>query len=281
MSLQRITHTGAAPPTGLASPISAATLVFLVTSSTGYPTGAGGPFVLVLDPGTPSEEKVLCSSLSAGAVTVVAGGRGWDGTTAAAHSPGSSNVAHVFSAAEADDANAHIYVTTRNDHPQYMSSLVIANGSVTNVNPLAGSVSAGQLSLASNAPRVVAATTSPGVELPNANGTLLQFDPYAALGMTIGLFRVNWSVYANGPGTLSLTIYGFVNGTEYGNYGFFVQGSANGMANGSVDVLAGPIWGYPVTMQWAAAQANQGIRVAGASPALMWAIISIELLRWS
>jgi hypothetical protein len=281
MSLQRITHTGAAPPTGLASPISAATLVFLLTSSTGYPTGAGGPFVLALDPGTPSEEKVLCSSLSAGAVTVVAGGRGWDGTTAAAHSPGSSNVAHVFSAGEADDANAHIYVTTRNDHPQYMSSLVIANGSVTNVNPLAGSVSAGQLSLASNAPRVVAATPSSGIELPSTTGNVLQFDPYAALGMTTGLFRVNWSVFVGGAGTLMIIIYGFVNGTEYGNFGFFVQNSTNGMANASGDVLAEPVWGYPVGMQWAAPQANQGIRVAGASTGLMWAVISIELLRWS
>jgi hypothetical protein len=120
MPLQRITHAGAATPVGLAGPVTSAALSFSLTASAGYPTGAGGnPFVLVLDPGTPSEEKVLCSSLSGTTVTVAAGGRGWDSTTASAHSAGSTNVAHVFSANEADDANAHIYDPTRNDHTQY------------------------------------------------------------------------------------------------------------------------------------------------------------------
>ena len=125
MSLQRLSHAGAAPPSGLVSPINASVLTFGIISGVGFPTGANGPFVLVLDPGQPAEEKVLCSSLTGTTVTVMAGGRGWDGTTAAAHGAAPGNVAHVFSAAEADDANAHIYVPSRDDHTQY----VLAQGS--------------------------------------------------------------------------------------------------------------------------------------------------------
>jgi hypothetical protein len=139
MALFRISRTGAAPPTGLGSGgLSAAGTTFSVTSAAGYPTGAGGfPFVLVLDPGTPLEEKVLCSSLSGTTVTVAAGGRGWDGTTAAAHSPGAGNVAHIFSSAEADDANAHIYDTTRNDHTQYL----LASAGTAPTGPAGGDLS--------------------------------------------------------------------------------------------------------------------------------------------
>jgi hypothetical protein len=124
LALQRISRTGAAPPTGLAGSVSAAAMSFGLTNTAGYPTGTGGPFVLVLDPGTTVEEKVLCASLSGTSVTVAPSGRGWDGTTAAAHSAGAGNVAHVFTAAEADDANAHIYVPSRDDHTQY----ALANG---------------------------------------------------------------------------------------------------------------------------------------------------------
>ena len=74
MPLQRITHSGAAPPTNLLSAITATALSFGLTSSTGYPTGAGGPFVIDVDPGLPTEEKVLCSSLSGGVITVAPGG---------------------------------------------------------------------------------------------------------------------------------------------------------------------------------------------------------------
>ena len=122
MPLQRITHSGAAPPTNLLSSITATALSFGLTSSTGYPTGSGGPFVIDIDAGLPTEEKILCSSLSGGTITVAPGGRGWDGTIAVAHTPGTAlapNVTHIFSSSEADDANAHIYTVSRDDHTQY------------------------------------------------------------------------------------------------------------------------------------------------------------------
>lgn len=120
MTLQRYEHTGAAPPTTLNANISNSALSFTVQTGggSGYPTGATGLFVIKLDAGTANEEKVLCSSRSTDTFTVNSGGRGYDNTSAAAHSSGAA-VEHDFSAAEADDANAHIYVTTRDDHTQY------------------------------------------------------------------------------------------------------------------------------------------------------------------
>jgi hypothetical protein len=122
MPLERITHTGAAPTTGLSAPISASQMSFTLISGAGYPTGSGGPFVIDIDAGLSTEEKVLCSSLSGNTVTVMAGGRGWDGTAPAAHAASVNNVTHVVTSAEADDANAHIYDTSRNDHTQYLSA---------------------------------------------------------------------------------------------------------------------------------------------------------------
>jgi hypothetical protein len=118
MTLQRLEHQGAAPVTGLASSINASATALTLVSGAGYPTGAVGPFVLAIDPGTGSEEKVLCSSRSGTAVVVTT--RGYDGTTATSHTSGTSNVAHVWTATEADDTNAHIYTTTRDDHTQYL-----------------------------------------------------------------------------------------------------------------------------------------------------------------
>lgn len=129
MALQRYSHTGGAPATGLASSINSSVTTFSILSATGYPTGSSGYFVLVLDPGTASEEKVLCSGISGTSVTVVGGGRGYDNTVAAAHNSGTLNVQHVWSAAEADDASRHIYgnlpgPTLSDDHTNY----ALANG---------------------------------------------------------------------------------------------------------------------------------------------------------
>lgn len=121
MTLSRYEHTGNAPATGLAAGINSTATSFTVLSGAGYPTGAVGLFVICLDPGTASEEKVLCSARSGTTFTVQAGGRGYDGTTAASHGSGSTNVTHVLSAAEIDDDSDHIYTTTRFDHDtQYL-----------------------------------------------------------------------------------------------------------------------------------------------------------------
>lgn len=119
MATGRMEFAGAAPATGLASGILAGDLTFNLLSGTGYPTGAVGKFVLALDPGSATEEKVLCTARSGVAVTVDPAGRGYDNTTAQSHSSGTVNVEHVVAATQMDDANAHTYVTTRDDHSQY------------------------------------------------------------------------------------------------------------------------------------------------------------------
>lgn len=88
------------------------------TENDGNPLGTVGPFVVVIDRFTPSEEKILCSSinLSSGLVTVYSSlsdgwsGRGYDGTTAIAHVPNgsTSGVQTCWSSVEAMEANAAV-----------------------------------------------------------------------------------------------------------------------------------------------------------------------------
>lgn len=118
MTLARYQHAGAAPVTALNGNINPSVTSFATLVGTGYPDGSVGLFVICVDPGTASQEKILCASRSGTSFTVPSGGRGYDGTVATSHSSGAV-VTHVFAAAEADDDNSHIYVTSRNDHTQY------------------------------------------------------------------------------------------------------------------------------------------------------------------
>lgn len=90
---------------------------------TGWPSSIGGsgqPFVVEIGAGLGDDEKVLCTQDSSGVVTIDPSGRGWDGTTPAQHNPG-EKVRHVPDATSTQDANDHIYVTTRDDHAQYLT----------------------------------------------------------------------------------------------------------------------------------------------------------------
>jgi len=101
----RYEHQGAAAATTLSSAITASSTTINITSATGWPTGAVGPFWVTIDAGTASEEKVLITSRTGTALTVSS--RGADGTTATPHANGAA-IEHTFSATEADAANAHI-----------------------------------------------------------------------------------------------------------------------------------------------------------------------------
>ena len=79
---------------------------------TGWPTGVGGrPFYIVIDRGLANEEKILCSSRTGNTLAVfndgISTGRGADGTTVTGHS-NNAVVEHVFTATDADEANAHV-----------------------------------------------------------------------------------------------------------------------------------------------------------------------------
>lgn len=107
--MARREYAGGAPETSLASGITSSSQSFTVTTGegSGYPTGAVGPFFVVIDPGTGSEEKILCSSRSSDIFTVASGGRGADDTDAVSHVTGAL-VRHIYTATDADEANQHV-----------------------------------------------------------------------------------------------------------------------------------------------------------------------------
>lgn len=89
---------------------SAVDLTIACNNLTNWPTGAGGrPFYVVIDRGLSSEEKILCASRSGNTLSVyddgITNGRGADDTSITAHSS-NSIIEHVFTATDADEANA-------------------------------------------------------------------------------------------------------------------------------------------------------------------------------
>lgn len=56
-----------------------------LAAATGWAVTGAGNFVIVVNRGNATEEKILCASLSGTTITVAASGRGYDGTSAAAH----------------------------------------------------------------------------------------------------------------------------------------------------------------------------------------------------
>ena len=118
MAYELRSYSGRARATTLLAAINEVVTSFTVTDAStwlegpGYtlPLGHSGYFVVSIDYGTSTEEKVLCSAVntSTGVVTVVT--RGYDGLKPASTGPGNAHalgatVVPVFSAAEAIEAN--------------------------------------------------------------------------------------------------------------------------------------------------------------------------------
>jgi hypothetical protein len=96
---------GAVLRTTLSANISNSASSISVVDGSTYPSGAN-PFVIVLDRGNTSEEKVLISSRASN--TLAVSQRGYDGTIANAHTSGSF-VDHVLDAAVIQDMNTTTY----------------------------------------------------------------------------------------------------------------------------------------------------------------------------
>lgn len=105
-------HAGGAAPAVLTGAISSSDTAISLSTAVGWPTGSVGPFFVVLDPGTASEEKVLCASQAAAVLTVAGGGRGADGTTAKSHAI-NAPCYPCWAAAEADELNEHANATAQ------------------------------------------------------------------------------------------------------------------------------------------------------------------------
>lgn len=103
--LTRREHNGAAPSTTLSSPIaSGSDTTFVIASGTNWPTGSTGVFIVTIDRGQSTEERILCASRTGTTITVTT--RGYDGTTAQAHAA-SATVEHTIAGVELDELNLH------------------------------------------------------------------------------------------------------------------------------------------------------------------------------
>jgi hypothetical protein len=102
-------YAGGAVVTELTSGIDDNDASFAIASSTGWPDGSTGKFVVVLDAGEPTEEKILCATRTG--LTVTVDTRGYDGTTAAAHNTGAA-AENTFDATSAQRFEDHVYDAT-------------------------------------------------------------------------------------------------------------------------------------------------------------------------
>jgi hypothetical protein len=115
----RKSYAGGAVATRLAADITAGATTIVVADASTYPSSSN-PFVIAINRGSSSEEKVLIGSRSGNNLTVTT--RGYDGTSALAHIT-NEVVEHVLDAVSIDEANAFANVmTTRGDQVVYGAS---------------------------------------------------------------------------------------------------------------------------------------------------------------
>lgn len=113
----RRSYAGGAKPAVLTAALNGTTsdLTIECDDLANYPTGSAGPFYVVIDRGLVTEEKILCSSRSGNTLAVydtgLVTGRGADGTSVASHAI-NAELEHVFTATDADEANAHVNSTS-------------------------------------------------------------------------------------------------------------------------------------------------------------------------
>lgn len=89
----------------ITDPISNSDTYINITDASTYPDGVN-PYVIVIDRGTPNEEKILISGKTSN--TLVALTRGYDGTTAIGHNTGAF-VDHVLDATVIQNMNTTTY----------------------------------------------------------------------------------------------------------------------------------------------------------------------------
>lgn len=116
---ERRSFSGVAVDTTVAVSIISADTSISIASATGWPTGGNGPFYIVIDPGTASEEIVKIASRSSTTLTVASSGRGSDGTSAHSHTAGAVTYP-VATALDFDEANAHLANAQADPHPVYL-----------------------------------------------------------------------------------------------------------------------------------------------------------------
>lgn len=101
---------GAVETTITGSIASSGAVTVTIASAAGWPDAVSGPFAVVVDPGSPSEEKMLVTARSGTNLTVESGNRGYDGTSATAHTSGGV-IYLTLTAVDLDEANSHVNAT--------------------------------------------------------------------------------------------------------------------------------------------------------------------------
>lgn len=109
-----------APPLEITAAVDMNVTVFPVVSTAGYPDA---PFLIGIERDSVNEEVCLCTGKTPTAFTVT---RGYDGTTAKAHALGRV-IEHCAAALDYEEANRHIFDSTRDDHPQYYNAARLAS----------------------------------------------------------------------------------------------------------------------------------------------------------
>lgn len=115
-------YAGNAKETRLSSSLAVGTTTnFTVATGggAGYPSGATAPFVVVIDPDSELEEKILVGSRAGDVFSTLT--RAYDGTTAQEHAA-QAKVEHVWDAASATEASQHVNDDARDDHSQYLNA---------------------------------------------------------------------------------------------------------------------------------------------------------------
>lgn len=116
---ERRSYSGNAVTTAPTANFNSSASTFAINDATGYPDGTTGPFFVQVD-----DEVIKVTGRTGTTLnvqTVPVSGRGWDGTTAAAHTT-SSVVNHVFTKTDADDANKHYGDVSVDNHTQYLNT---------------------------------------------------------------------------------------------------------------------------------------------------------------
>jgi len=108
----------------------------VVGATVGYPTSF--PYVLAVDYNASSEELVLVTAVSGTTITII---RGYNGTTAVAHSTGAV-VRHVIIAQDLTDTQDH-YAATTSVHGIADTSVLATQTSATDVSNVASFLNMG------------------------------------------------------------------------------------------------------------------------------------------
>jgi hypothetical protein len=128
MAYTRRTYAGGAAATTISGALASNGTSITIAAYTGWPYHATDPFYVVVAPGTATEEKILVTRTTSTSTTLNVVTRGVDGTTAAAQASGAT-IYPVFTAVDADEANAVAStLTTKGDLLTYTGTAYARTG---------------------------------------------------------------------------------------------------------------------------------------------------------